>query len=155
MSINLNQVDERLRRRVLDQMLAEDEAKKSQTTEIKQAVRGRIPLVAGKRVRQSRDSLNKLEARFLAVLASVYPLAKIRAQSKRYRVGSVWYKPDFVLQGDALARETAFEVKGPRSWRGGFENLKNAAVIWPEVDWVLVWEENGVWKEQWMDKTTA
>lgn len=101
-----------------------------------------------KRIRQSAGPLeNKLEADFHNYLKSRYPEARIYAQAKRYRLGNgIWYKPDlvFMLEG----RETIYEVKGPKSFRGGFENLKVAASTYPEADWWLAWRVDGTWKVQ-------
>ena len=100
----------------------------------------------GKRVRQSRDTLNKLETRWFNTLKTIYPHATIHAQSLRLRLGNgLWYKPDFFAQLDRLC---AWEVKGPHAFRGGLENLKAAASLYPEIEFSLVWEENGQWKFQ-------
>lgn len=104
--------------------------------------------IPGKRLRQSAAPiLNKLETRLEAWLAAVYPGEKIRAQAKRYRLANgIWYKADFsaVIAG----QEWAWEAKGPKAFRGGFENLKVASATWPEVRFVLVWEEGGAWRTQ-------
>jgi hypothetical protein len=44
--------------------------------------------------------------------------------------------------------EHAWEAKGPKAFRGGFENLKIAANQWPDVVFTLMWEEAGVWRNQ-------
>lgn len=105
-----------------------------------------------KRIRQSdKPLMNKLESEYFAFLKAIYPFAHIRAQAKRFRLGNgIWYKPDFtsVLHyGDSM-KETAWEVKGPHAFRGGFENLKVAASLYPEIKWILVWKQNGKWQEQ-------
>lgn len=115
-----------------------------------------------KRVRQdSKPLMNKLEKEFYETIRAAFPnYPPVRIQSKRYRLGNgIWYKPDFTAalwpaEGAAdptgHARETAWEVKGPRAFRGGFENLKVAAGLYPEIRWLLVWKdkETGEWKEQ-------
>lgn len=73
----------------------------------------------------------------------------LRAQSKRYKLGNgIWYKPDMTGNDTRDGKETAYEVKGPFAFRGGFENLKVAASTWQEVNWILVWKDNGEWKQQ-------
>lgn len=103
-----------------------------------------------RRLRQEQGpKLNKLEQAFLRVLQVEYPGVRIRSQDKRYELArGIWYKPDFTMMSAGV--ETAFEVKGPRAFRGGFENLKVAARVWPEVRWLLVWrdKDSGQWKRQ-------
>lgn len=110
---------------------------------------------AGKRIRQSqKPKMNKLEAEWFAILSSQFPnYDRPRAQSKRYELGNgIWYKPDFTAtswpQPEGPSIETAWEVKGPHAFRGGFENLKVAARLWTEVRWILVWKEAGEWRQQ-------
>jgi hypothetical protein len=99
-----------------------------------------------KRIRQSRDKLNVLETRWQAQLSVMYGTAPIFAQAVRFRLANgIWYKPDFVV---ALAQWHCYEVKGPKSWRGGFENLKVAATQYPSLCWILVWEQDGEWHDQ-------
>ena len=103
---------------------------------------------AGKRLRQqTKPLLNKLETEWLGRLRMMHPDADIQSQAIRFRIANgQWYKPDFVVA--VGGRWTAWEVKGPKSWRGGFENLKSAATRWPQVRWVLVWKEGGNWRQQ-------
>ena len=109
------------------------------------------PLTAapGIRIRQSAKPLmNKLESEWMNRLAHT-EFSSIRAQSKRFKLGNgIWYKPDFTAINDETNRETAWEVKGPHAFRGGFENLKIAAGLFDEIDWILVWKESGQWKQQ-------
>lgn len=96
--------------------------------------------------------MNKLETRFFSHLCAFYPSAKFHAQSIRWKLGNgIWYKPDVVCFdwdcGDR-GRVACWEVKGPHAFRGGFENLKVAASLYPEVVWRLVWEQDGRWQEQ-------
>lgn len=111
------------------------------------------------RIRQSeKPLLNKLESEWLELLKAHDPATgwkgghsgfafNIRSQAKRYRLGNgIWYKPDFTATVDL--RETAWEVKGPHAFRGGFENLKVAAGLYPEVKWVLCWKDGGQWMTQ-------
>ena len=109
----------------------------------------------GKRVRQSAKPLmNKLETEWLNIIKDRSPnYPPIRIQSLRFRLSrSSWYKPDFFAAlwptPDGPAKATAWEVKGPHAFRGGLENLKMAASLYPEVRWLLVWKESGSWKEQ-------
>jgi hypothetical protein len=96
--------------------------------------------------------MNKLEMEFFNILKAQHPNAYIRPQARRYKLGNgIWYKPDFTAHihpGDGSMQETAWEVKGPHSFRGGFENLKVAAALWPEVEWILVWKVKGQWQQQ-------
>lgn len=109
-----------------------------------------------KRLRQSTKPLmNVLETEFLARLKAVDANKVVRIQALRYRLGNgIWYKPDFTCGnwriGDGECGPVAWEVKGPRAFRGGFENLKVAAAMYPEIRWLLVWKdkETGEWKEQ-------
>jgi hypothetical protein len=106
-----------------------------------------------KRIRQSsKPRLNKLETEFKNLL-EVWGGSFITAQAMRFELATgLWYKPDFVVFPGKLdsqdPRIRAYEVKGPHAFRGGFENLKMAARQWPDVQWILVWKEDGAWKEQ-------
>lgn len=105
-----------------------------------------------KRIRQSSKPLmNKLESEWLEVLKTRFRI--VTTQSLRFMLGNgIWYKPDFVAWPTGLEsqdlRMRAFEVKGPRAFRGGFENLKVAAHQYPQIKWTLVWKQDGQWKEQ-------
>lgn len=118
---------------------------------------------APRRLRQSTKPLmNKLEAEFYERLKMLKTPVHFRAQSMRFRLGNgIWYKPDFTAWHNHLYHEAmpangiqirmiAWEVKGPRAFRGGFENLKVAAALYPEVRWLLVWKDKatGEWQEQ-------
>lgn len=105
-------------------------------------------MAGSKRLRQSvKPLLNRLETAFWAWMKVQRPELTLRPQAKRYELArGIWYKPDFTAMDDA--RETAWECKGPRAFRGGFENLKVAARVWPEVTWILVWQDGGQWKAQ-------
>lgn len=108
---------------------------------------------AGKRLRQSRDKLNVLETEALALVRSRYPGARIRSQDRRYKIGGHWYKPDITGTGGGLEHETVWEVKGPHAFRGGFENLKDLAALWPELRCFLIWKDQITkeWREQAME----
>ena len=107
----------------------------------------RMVLCPPKRIRQSSKPLmNGLEQSFWnEVLNSVRPGAK--AQAIRFRLANgIAYKPDFVdLSTQPLM---AWECKGPHAFRGGLENLKMAANLYPEIYWVLVWKKDGQWQQQ-------
>jgi hypothetical protein len=116
---------------------------------------GEVPFTAlrpvegkARRLRQdSKPLMNALETRLLAFLEGNHAGATIRPQAKRYRLANgLWYKPDFTAIVGGL--EYAWEAKGPKAFRGGFENLKVAAKEYPEVAWFLMWEDAGVWKQQ-------
>lgn len=119
----------------------------------------RDPSKAKKRIRQdAKPLMNKLESEWCEMLKRHAVetgwegghkgyVFNIRVQAKRYRLGNgIWYKPDFT--GTVDLRETAWEVKGPHAFRGGFENLKVAASAYPEIKWVLAWKEQGRWLTQ-------
>lgn len=113
------------------------------------------------RIRQDRSQPNKLEREWMGRLATDFPDEQFHFNAMRFRLGNgVWYKPDFFCfdhhwPEDASrsfkgihARPTAWEVKGPKAWRGGFEFLKIAASSWPKIRWVLVWKDDGGWNEE-------
>ncbi len=104
-----------------------------------------------KRIRQSSKPLmNKLETQWYDWLRYVYqpPSFTIKIQAMRFKLGNgIWYKPDFTVWGFKDG-PIAYEVKGPHAFRGGLENLKVAAGLYPEITWKLVWRENGQWCEQ-------
>lgn len=106
-----------------------------------------IPQV--KRMRQSTKPLmNGLEMEFFLKLQQ-HPgdIKFIRPQSIRFMLGNgIWYKPDFT--GFVDGTYTAWEVKGPHAFRGGFENLKVAASQYKEIRWNLVWKSGGEWMQQ-------
>ncbi len=101
-----------------------------------------------RRLRQdSKPLMNTLETRLLTYLQSKYAGVTIRPQAKRYRLANgLWYKADFTAIIAGV--EHAWEAKGPKAFRGGFENLKIAATQWPDVVFTLMWEESGVWLDQ-------
>lgn len=108
---------------------------------------------AYKRLRQSaKPLLNKLEAEWLGELRKkLLSGTTIWVQALRFRLGNgIWYKPDFAaeVRNDWHDSLFAWEVKGPHVFRGGLENLKVAASLYPEVRWVLAWKEDGLWREQ-------
>ena len=99
-----------------------------------------------KRIRQSSKPLmNGLESEYFQILQADY--RNVRPQAMRFKLGNgIWYKPDFTYTHNMML--TCVEVKGPHAFRGGFENLKVAAGLYPEFNWLLVWKQDGVWKEQ-------
>lgn len=103
-----------------------------------------------KRIRQSsKPLLNKLEQEWFDVLLIRYPshAKAIRPQTIRFKLGNgIWYKPD-IWCPTLGTWGCCWEVKGPHSFRGGIENLKVAASLYPEIKWVLVWKDKG-WQEQ-------
>lgn len=103
-----------------------------------------------RRLRQSSKPLmNKLETQFHNRLMYLYPGNDFHPQAKRFKLGNgIWFKPDFTASGKNFSQEVAWEVKGPHAFRGGFENLKVAAGLWPEVKWILVWKDGGEWRQQ-------
>ncbi|MDE2096140.1 MAG: hypothetical protein KGL39_02770 [Patescibacteria group bacterium] len=108
---------------------------------------------AVRRLRQdTKPLMNGLEqAWFDSLKINGYAGKKVydlRAQSLRFRLGNgIWYKPDVTCLVDGSSNY-AFECKGPKAFRGGFENLKVAAGLWPDWTFVLVWRVSGRWLEQ-------
>jgi len=102
-----------------------------------------------RRLRQEhKPLLNKLELAWWNVLHAKHPEVKFRAQARRYKLANgLWYKPD-ITASMCNGFETAWEVKGPKAFRGGFEMIKTAAHEWPEVRWLMVWKEGVEWREQ-------
>lgn len=103
-----------------------------------------------RRIRQdSKPLMNKLEADFKSHYEKMTGY-ELTPQALRFRLGNgIWYKPDFVIFcRDGMTR--AFEVKGPHAFRGGFENLKVAAGLYKDVNWVLAWKEGNEWKTQYV-----
>lgn len=115
-----------------------------------------LELKPGKRLRQSpKPELNKLETEWLAQMQKMFPVGKIRAQALKFRLGrGIFYKPDFILtyvdHSAQMNRMITYEVKGPHAFRGGFENLKVAAGLWPEVQFRLVWKDKN--SREWMQQ---
>ena len=107
-------------------------------------------IAAGKRIRQdSKPLMNKLEQEWFDILKASHWMSDLRAQAKRYKLGNgIWFKPDATGKDTRDGRETAYEVKGPHAFRGGFENLKVAAATWTDVTWILVWKAGGEWQQQ-------
>lgn len=147
--------DPKLRKRIADADAAQNGAGKNGSLPFHSVRSAPAPLK--KRLRQSTQPLmNKLEAEFYETIRAAFPnYPPVRCQAKRYRLGNgIWYKPDFTVSSwpceFSEASETAWEVKGPKAFRGGFENLKVAASQYPEVRWVLVWKDKatGEWREQ-------
>lgn len=101
-----------------------------------------------RRIRQdSKPLTNKLESEFKAYYEKQTGCT-LTPQALRFRLGNgIWYKPDFVLMVKG-AITSAYEVKGPHAFRGGFENLKVAASLYKQVNWVLAWKERNEWKMQ-------
>lgn len=109
---------------------------------------GTFPNEPKKRIRQSaKPLLNKLETEFKEWYERTTDYT-VMCQAMRFRLGnSIWYKPDFTHL-NAFGSLTCIEVKGPHAFRGGFENLKVAAGLYPQFAWKLWWKENGVWTRQ-------
>ena len=103
-----------------------------------------------KRIRQGEKPPNKLEADWRRHIEAVHPGVKFRAQAIRFRLANgAWYKPD--LMAWLNCRVVCWETKGPKQAKNvarGILTVKFAAAAWPEVLFILVWRENGVWKWQ-------
>lgn len=130
--------DPKLRQRVLDALGAASKLKKD--------VARLCP--RNRRIRQNHKPLmNKLESEFKEFHEKITGHTLI-PQAIKFRLGNgIYYKPDFVQFSNTFGL-SAFEVKGPHAFRGGFENLKVAASLYPQIRWILVWVEDGNWCEQ-------
>jgi hypothetical protein len=106
------------------------------------------PMKPAKRIRQDQKPImNRLEQEYFEHLREYFPSWFIAVQAMRFRLGNgIWYKPDFVMFDPNVL--TAYEVKGPHAFRGGFENLKVAASLYRHIQWFLVWKDCGEWKVQ-------
>jgi hypothetical protein len=102
----------------------------------------------GVRIRQdSKPLMNKLEMEWFNRLGGMASTRNLRAQAIRVKLANgLWFKVDITCIIDG--KMTCFEVKGSFAFRGGFENLKSAASLFPEWDWFLVWKDDGQWKSQ-------
>jgi len=108
---------------------------------------------SGTRVRQSRKGPNKLEREWFELLRErpfFYYTPTLRLHAKTYLLANgVRYTPDVTVSfWPIYGKETAWEVKGPWATDDALVKLKVAAREWPEVVWILVWKEDGCWKEQ-------
>ena len=106
------------------------------------------PARPSRRLRQdTKPLLNKLEMQFKVHYERLTGHTLI-PQAIRFKLANgLWYKPDFILYCPTMGLR-AFEIKGPHSFRGGFENLKMAAHQYHWIKWTLAWKECGVWQEQ-------
>ena len=144
--------DPKLKARVLDALEAAEALKADLRRDCPGPPSGHPqgPETPGIRLRQSKKPiLNGLEEEFFEKIKREHPdcAPYIRPQAVRFRLGNgIWYRPDLTCMWGLVCR--AWEVKGPHSFRGGFENLKVAASTYPEWIFQLVWKEDGQWKEQ-------
>ena len=99
-----------------------------------------------KRIRQNpKPIMNKLEAEFHRITFAVLN-EPVYIQSIKFKLANgLTYTPDFVCPRWPWE---SYEVKGPHAFDGALDKLKIAATIFPHIKWVLVWKENGVWKNQ-------
>lgn len=106
------------------------------------------PVAASKRIKQrTKPMMNKLEQEFFGMLKS-FDLGVVRGQAVRFRLANgVDYTPDFFCPS-WMGHPRCWEVKGKQAWDDAIVKLKVAAHEWPEIRWILVWKENGEWKEQ-------
>lgn len=141
--------DPKLRAQVLAALGEGAAGKQGMATMTKSSSHG--PPAPARRIRQdTKPLLNKLETEFRSMWLNEHAGCHLLEQSIRFRLGNgIWYKPDFVwFPPMSYIRPHAYEVKGPHAFRGGFENLKVAAGMYTEVQFILCWKEDGVWKEQ-------
>ena len=112
-----------------------------------------IPATQEKRVRQDpKPLMNKLESQWFENLMRTPEVnqATLRAQAKRYKLANgAWYKPDMTAK--VQGRETAWECKGPKQMKNmarGMLTIKVAAAQWPDVEFRLVWKQDGRFHQQ-------
>lgn len=103
-----------------------------------------------KRIRQSSKPLmNKLETEYFEVLKQRKHIENIRAQSITFRLANgCRFTPDLTCNLAISQRQLAIDVKGEHAWEDALVKIKVAASTYPEIQWFLVWKENGVWQEQ-------
>ena len=103
-----------------------------------------------KRIRQSaKPIMNKLEQDWFSLLLKCPSIDHLRAQAIKFKIGNnAFYKPD--ITGWVSGRLTAWECKGNagKNIDRGKLALKVAASAWPDVEFILVWRIDGIWKQQ-------
>lgn len=114
------------------------------------------------RLRQNHaPKMNKTEIRWFNQIKGKFPnFPPVRSHGKTFLLANgVRYTPDFSascwpflddVTGDTAggARETCWEVKGPRAWDDALVKIKFAAHEWPEIHWIFCWEQDGKWQQQ-------
>lgn len=117
---------------------------------------------SAKRIRQdTKPLMNKLEQEWFNHLAADSKITMLRPQALRFKLANgAWYKPDITgwvsvvpvvpaVPGPAVL--TAWECKGPSQMKNvdrGMLALKCAAAQWPEIKFILVWKQDGVFRTQ-------
>lgn len=104
--------------------------------------------VEAKRIKQRGREPTKLEMEWERLLRAT-ERRFIRAQSLTFKIANgLRYTPDFTCLIDGETRPVAYEVKG--KWIDGdsVPKLKMAAHEWPDWIFILVWKEDGQWKQQ-------
>ena len=109
------------------------------------------PAAPAKRIRQSdKPLMNKLETEWARHLICCYPLVKHHHQAVRFCIGNgAWFKPDICVTIEGQL--TCYECKGPKEGKNvarGILALKTAAHAFPDIVFILVWKEDGGWKQQ-------
>lgn len=166
MSLKLSQVDDRLRRRIQTQIDEEDLARQAErkvklhpelaTQMLPQPTAAQMLsnqiASEGRRVRQGEPKLRKWESEWLEIVKADQKYFNCRAQSIRWRLANgAWYKPDVTAQNVLNGQLTCFEVKGGKGMKGvakGILALKVAATTYPENKWIIIWKDNGQWRQQ-------
>jgi hypothetical protein len=113
-------------------------------------------VTANQSARSAEEKLNKTERRWLQVLRTGQPKAKIGIQNITLRLSTgVRYTPDFsatFVDEDGMV-VVFYETKGPHRFREkGILKCKMAAVLYPWFDFVLVQWRGGQWDETKMSK---
>lgn len=107
----------------------------------------------GKRVRQGEPKVRPWEQEWENKLNESGDWVHVKAQSIRVRLANgSWYKCDVSAVPFGKPSELHFfEIKGGNKMKGvakGILALKVAASKYPEINWHLVWKENGEWFHQ-------
>ena len=146
MSFTQQQVDEQNRR-----FPVAGQSKRTLTAVLLDNAIQKLPAAPAKRIRQSdKPLLNGLEMQWLARLEMSYPLVRFHAQAIRFEIArGAWFKPD--LSATIEGQLTCWECKGPKEGKNvarGILALKAAAHAFPDVVFILVWKDDGGWKQQ-------
>ena len=105
----------------------------------------------GIRIRQdSGPRLNKIEQRWFDFLKATGTVENLSGQAIRFRLANgAWYKGD--IAGWIAGRLCVWDTKGGKKMKGVAKahlTMKVVAREWPQVQFFLVWEERGEWRQQ-------
>lgn len=158
MGISLQKIkDEKLRARVESALASADALQGDLRRQIPGPPSGHTPAVktsprAGKRIRQAtKPMLNKLEQEAMDWLnGDVYINWTLQPHAMTlYLANGCKYTVDIAgCDPDKRPRIVCWEVKGPKVWDDSIVKLKVAAHEFPNLEFHLIWKENGKWLEQ-------